>query len=320
MWVRSMTARLQRPTMRAINRIYASQDLVAASNSATKTARASRLFATSSEVTDEELDNFSIDEDCDLFANDDASETTGERDEILEAMFGSNLELLSGTLDVTSLPVVKAKDPKVEVGSVTLEKSVWGVPIRKDIVHRIICWQRAQWRQGTSKTKSRGEVRGGGKKPWVQKGTGRARHGSIRSPIWRGGGHAHAKRPRDWSHKLNRKVLKMGLRVALSAKCKEGNITIIDEASVPEIKTSNVADLIEAHGWAGEEETEGALLLDSPLEPDFELAARNIPARKLYAQSVDELVSESNVYDIVLRERLVLTRAAFEDIQERLRE
>ena len=253
--------------------------------------------------------NFSYDEDCELF-----DDFHKEDSDALDEIFGSELELLSGNLDVESLPVVDGKDPSVQVGKVTLDKSVWGVPIRRDIVHRVICWQRASWRRGTSQTKTRGEVRGGGKKPWTQKGTGRARHGSIRSPIWVGGGHAHAKRPKDWSHKLNRKVLNMGVRVALAAKCKEGNLVVVEDVQIEEVKTKQVVDIIEAHGW--NENDSGTLLMDHPLEEDFEIASRNIPAREFYAVSVDDLLEESNVYDIVLREQLVLTRSAFDRLQE----
>ena len=110
----------------------------------------------------------------------------------------------------------------------------------------------------------------------------------------------------------------MGVRVALAAKCKEGNLIIVEDVQIDEVKTKQVIDIIESHGW--NEGNQGTLLLDHPLEDDFELASRNIPLREFYAASVDDLLKESNVYDIVLREKLVLTKPAFDYIQERLSE
>ena len=103
----------------------------------------------------------------------------------------------------------------VEVGKLTLPGLIYDQPLRKDIVHRVVVWQRANWRQGSVKVKTRAEVRGGGRKPWPQKGTGRARAGSIRSPLFRGGGKAHGPRPKDWSQSLNSKIRRLGLRVSV---------------------------------------------------------------------------------------------------------
>jgi len=261
--------------------------------------------------------NLILDEDCDLF--DEESESIYWEDQEEQQHITSDaFHYLPGETMIESLPVVRLEDPNEEVDRVDVDKNIWDVPIREDIVHRVVCWQRANWRQGTSKTKSRGEVRGGGRKPWVQKGTGRARHGSIRSPIWRGGGHANAKRPKDWSHKLNRKVLKMGLRVALAAKCREGNLVVVDRASLTEPKTSEISRILDSHGLV--QDVEGAVLIGEPLDENFELASRNIPSRIFLALSAADLIKESNVYDIVLRERLIVTRDAFNYLQESLGE
>jgi len=269
-----------------------------------------RLFSTGSDAEESEEedipDNLIIDEECDLFEWEPSAP-------VPEA------ELLSGNFDPPTLPILKFEDPSQEVGEVQLLKSVWGQPIRADVVHRVVCWQRAGWRQGSSKTKSRGEVRGGGRKPWQQKGTGRARHGSIRSPIWRGGGHAHAKRPKDWSYKLNRKVRQMGLKSALSAKCKEGNVNVVDSAGIDVPKTAAVVDIISSHGW-DEDGDAGVLFLiaDSAVDETFALASRNIPTKEFEVITVDALLKDSNVYDIVLRKRIVLTAPAVTALHERL--
>ena len=115
------------------------------------------------------------------------------------------------------------------VGIVPLRSDIWSLPLRTDIVHRVVTWQRACMRQGTSKTKGRHEVRGGGRKPRPQKGSGRSRQGSIRSPLYVGGGHAHPKRPRDFSYKLNLKVQSLGLKTALSDKWRRGALIVMRE-------------------------------------------------------------------------------------------
>ncbi|QDZ23651.1 ribosomal protein L4 [Chloropicon primus] len=130
------------------------------------------------------------------------------------------------------------------VGSITLPGLVYDQPLRKDIVHRVVVWQRANWRQGTVKVKTRSEVRGGGRKPWPQKGTGRARAGSIRSPLFRGGGKAHGPRPKDWSQSLNSKIRRLGLRVAVSSKLAAGQLTVVDELKI-ESKAPKTKELTE---------------------------------------------------------------------------
>ena len=253
--------------------------------------------------------NLIVDEDCTLF-ND---EVDSSQEEIVQLDENRTFEFPD------TIPIVSTSNPESEKDLVSPNRSIWGVPIRSDIVHRIVCWQRAGWRQGTSKTKSRGEVRGGGRKPWTQKGTGRARHGSIRSPIWRGGGHAHAKRPKDWSHKLNRKLRRMGMCVALSSKLAEGNLLLVDEAKVSEPKTREIVSFLEKHNLS-DEDTNGVLLLDHVLDSDFARASQNMSQNEFYATDVEDVIRDTNVYDIILRERLVVTKAAFDYIEEHLPE
>ena len=137
----------------------------------------------------------------------------------------------------TSAPFVQAwlsawGEPRV--GIAPLRSDVWTLPLRTDIVHRVVTWQRACMRQGTSRTKSRHEKRGGGRKPRPQKGSGRSRQGSIRSPLYVGGGNAHPKRPRDFSYKLNQKVQTLGIKTALSDKWRRGALVVMRELALAE--------------------------------------------------------------------------------------
>jgi large subunit ribosomal protein L4 len=200
-------------------------------------------------------------------------------------------------------------------GEVTLDNAVFGLPIRRDIVHRVVCWQRANRREtasgGLVKVKNRAEVSGGGRKPWKQKGSGRARHGSIRSPIWRGGGKAHGPRPtRDWSQRLNKKIVQLGLKTALSAKWREGNVAVVKTATFSERKTRLMAAAIDAHGWG---EKRGVVFVRGMDEDcdNFYWATRNVP-------NLTVLHTEScNVYDLLRREQLVVTEAALAELSER---
>lgn len=187
--------------------------------------------------------------------------------------------------------------PPTRVGLQPLSTKVFGLPPRTDILRRVVTYQRARWRgTSTAATKTRGEVRGGGKKPWPQKGTGRARHGSRRSPIFVGGGTVHGPQPRDYTQSLPRKVRALGLRVALSIKYAQGDLHIVDNYELPTQKTSNFVRICQAHGW------ESALLvLPQPLPVNLTWAARNLP--RIQTISVNSI----NVYDILHREALVLT-------------
>ncbi|CAM9470348.1 unnamed protein product, partial [Discosporangium mesarthrocarpum] len=194
-----------------------------------------------------------------------------------------------------SLVHAKAKDMEVPVvsweeggqgGMRALDLEVFGVPIRRDVVHEVIRWQLAKRRAGNAKTKRLSEIRGSGRKVRPQKGTGMARAGHSRPPHWRGGYKPHGPRVRDWSHKLNKKVRKMGLRVALSARLKEGKLTVVDRLTCPTYSTSSVLRALKEKGVVGgleghrrvaaDKETVTFILGDDQEEPEFIKSTSNV--------------------------------------------
>ena len=185
---------------------------------------------------------------------------------------------------------------------------MFGLPARPDLIARVIRWQLAKRRQGTHDTKEIGEVSGGGKKPWRQKGTGRARQGSTRSPQWRHGAVIFGPTPRSHEFDLPKAIRKLALKTALSAKHKEGRLVVLDAAAVQSTKTKDLAKQLGKLGWSS------ALVIDGPqIDVNFERAARNIPG-------IDVLPQQgANVYDIVRRDTLVLTRAAIQALEARLK-
>ncbi|TVQ91739.1 MAG: 50S ribosomal protein L4 [Deltaproteobacteria bacterium] len=193
-----------------------------------------------------------------------------------------------------------------KVSELNLSDEVFGAPIREDLIHAVVRYQRAKARQGTHKVKGRAEVRGGGRKPWKQKGTGRARQGTIRAPQWRGGGVVHGPTPRSYAFKLNKKVRRAALRGALSQRVSTGAIIVLDELDLPEIKTRQVADLLKTF------EVKDALLVLPEKNDNVQLSARNLP-------NVTTLLVEGvNVRDVLHRGNLILTRAAIEALAQRL--
>ncbi|MEQ8510846.1 MAG: 50S ribosomal protein L4 [Rhodospirillaceae bacterium] len=194
------------------------------------------------------------------------------------------------------------------VGSVELADAIFGLDIREDILHRVVRWQLAKRQAGTHKTKTVGEVSGTNKKPFKQKGTGRARQGNARAPHQRSGGKAFGPVVRSHAHSLPKKVRRLGLKTALSAKAKSGSLIVLEEAKSSESKTKFLAEKIKKLGWTS------VLIIDGT-SPDeaFCLAARNIIG-------VDVLPEQgANVYDILRREKLVLTKAGLEKLEERLK-
>ncbi|MBT5414095.1 MAG: 50S ribosomal protein L4 [Rhodospirillaceae bacterium] len=193
-------------------------------------------------------------------------------------------------------------------GDIELDEAIFGVEVRRDILHRVVNWQLARRQAGTHKTKQRSEVTGTGAKPWRQKGLGRARAGSVKSPIWRGGGVTFGPTPRDHGHKLNKKLRKLGLCNALSAKQAEGKLVVLDTAKLSSPKTKELVDRLAGLGWGR------ALIIDGPqVDENLARAAANIP-------NLDVLPQQgANVYDILRRDTLVLTRDAVEHLQARLR-
>jgi large subunit ribosomal protein L4 len=193
-------------------------------------------------------------------------------------------------------------------GDIELADSVFGLEPRADLLHRMVRYQLAARRAGTHKTKTVSEISGTTRKPYRQKGTGRARQGSLRSAQMRGGATTFGPVPRDHSHDLTKKVRKLALKNALSAKQRDGKLIILDAAEIKEPKTKALRQKLAALGW------ESVLIVDGQeIDRNFDLAARNLPL-------VDVLPQQgANVYDILRRETLVLTKAAVESLEARLK-
>lgn len=146
-------------------------------------------------------------------------------------------------------PVGALEEGKADVGSIELATAVFHEAERLDILNRVVLWQRAKKRVMARPAKTRAMVQGGGKKPWRQKGSGRARHGSIRSPIWKGGGKAHGPVPRSFAFDLPKKVRRLALRVALSARMREGKLVVIESEEIAEPKTAYLDSILRKWGW-----------------------------------------------------------------------
>ena len=191
-----------------------------------------------------------------------------------------------------------------KVADTELNDAIFGIEPNKAIMHAMVVNYLANQRQGTQSTKTRAEVRGGGRKPWRQKGTGRARQGSIRSPQWVGGGVVFAPKPRDYSFKLNKKVKRLALQSALSTKVAEGKIIVLDELNLAEVKTKDMAKVL-ANINCGK-----ALIVMDGTNTNVMLSARNIPDVKTAS------VSTINVYDLLKYNTLVVTKDAVAKIEE----
>jgi large subunit ribosomal protein L4 len=195
---------------------------------------------------------------------------------------------------------------KEKVGDIEVSDGVFGVEPKIGILQEIVRWQLAKRRAGTASTKTRAEVRGGGKKPWRQKGTGRARVGSIRNPVWRHGGVAHGPKPRDYSYSLPKKVRKLGLKMALSDKVASERCLVLKEFGIEEIKTKKMAEFLGRFG------VDKAVILVNQEDRNLELSSRNIPGIKV-------LRTEGlNVYDLIKHEYLLIHEPAVKAIEERL--
>jgi large subunit ribosomal protein L4 len=196
---------------------------------------------------------------------------------------------------------------KDKAGSIELADEVFGLEPRSDILHRMVVYQLAKRRQGTHKTKPRNEVKATSKKMYRQKGTGGARHGNKAAPQFRGGGTAHGPRPRSHAIGLPKKVRRLALKHALSAKQAANELMIIDAFAIDEMKTKALAERFQKLGIAD------ALIVDAEVDEKFGVAARNIA-------DIDVLPAiGANVYDILRREKLVLTKAAVASLEARLK-
>ena len=194
---------------------------------------------------------------------------------------------------------------KKKVGEIDLKESIFGQPLRKDILHTVVRWQLACRRQGTHMTKTKGLVSGGGKKPFKQKGTGNARQGSIRSPLMPGGGTMFGPQPRDYSYSLPKKVRQAGLRIALSYLASSGKLFVVDAMASSDGKTSELAKRLDKFGITK------AVLIDAKNDAMFSRASRNLGKFRYY--STDGL----NVYDLLKYDTAVVTKESLALIEGR---
>lgn len=189
-------------------------------------------------------------------------------------------------------------------GKIELDDAIFGIEVNKHAVHMAVVQHLANRRQGTKSTKTRAEVRGGGAKPWRQKGTGRARQGSTRSPQWTGGGVVFAPKPRDFSFKLNKKLKRLALKSALTDKVQSDKLIVLDALALPEIKTKEMV------GVCKNLDLSKALIVMDGTNENVVKSARNIPGIKTAG------VNTINVYDILNHDNLVITKDAIAKIQE----
>jgi large subunit ribosomal protein L4 len=192
-----------------------------------------------------------------------------------------------------------------KVGDIELNDSIFGVEPNKQVLFEAVLMQRASLRQGTHKVKNRSEVAGGGRKPWRQKGTGRARQGSIRSPQWRGGGTVFGPFPRSYSYKLPKKVRRLAIKSALSTKVAEENILVLEALAFDAPKTKEFASVLK--GLSVNSKT---LVVTDGLDENVALSARNIPGVTVVA------ANGISVLDVVGHDKLVMTKAAVEKVEE----
>ncbi|HAV21805.1 MAG: 50S ribosomal protein L4 [Bacillota bacterium] len=192
-----------------------------------------------------------------------------------------------------------------KIGDYELPASVFGVPVNEHVLHEAVVMQLASERLGTAKAKTRSEVAGGGSKPWRQKGTGRARHGSRVSPIWRGGGITFGPRPRKYRYNLPKKARRIALLSALSSKAENEKVLVIDGLTMPEPKTRVMANMLEKLDARGK-----ALVILKQPDSNVELSFRNIPGVKVLTPP------KLNVYDILNCDKLLLAKEAADVVEE----
>jgi large subunit ribosomal protein L4 len=193
-----------------------------------------------------------------------------------------------------------------KVGEVELNDALFGLEVKQHLLHDVVKMQLANRRAGTASTKTRSEVRGGGAKPWRQKGTGRARAGTRNSPLWRGGGTIFGPKPKDYSYKLPKKVRKLGLRMALSTRFSESNMMVLDGFDLDEIKTKKFQEVMKKLN------IDNGLIVVPERNENLEKSSRN-------AQGFKVISSEGlNVYDVLLHHRLVLLQSCLDQLEKRL--
>ena len=193
-----------------------------------------------------------------------------------------------------------------KVGEIDLNDALFSVEVNTGILHEVVCMQRANQRSGNACTKTRGEVSGGGAKPWRQKGTGRARAGSRTSPVWRGGGTVFGPKPRDYSYSLPKKVRRLALKMALSARNQEGNLVVVDQFSLDQAKTREFVKVMDNFKF------ENCLVVTGEMDEKLGLSARNAVGYKVLP------VAGLNVMDILKHSKLMLVQTSLAKLEERL--
>jgi large subunit ribosomal protein L4 len=202
------------------------------------------------------------------------------------------------------MPTVKVRNiSNEEVGDLELSDVVFGAELNESLIHAAVRNYLANARQGTSATKTRGDVSGAGRKLWKQKGTGRARIASLRSPLWKGGGNVHGPQPRDWSYNMPKKMRKGALRSAISERIREGNVVVLEGFDLGGPKTKNFIASLGKLGLGGK-----TLIVDSLENENLQLAARNVKRTKVVNSY------GLNIYDLLYHEKLVLSRRAIEEL------
>lgn len=192
-----------------------------------------------------------------------------------------------------------------QTGEIELNESIFGIEPNKAVLFEAIVMQKASLRQGTHKTKVRSEVSGGGRKPWRQKGTGRARQGSIRSPQWRGGGIVFGPTPRSYSYKMPKKVRRLAIKSALSNKVVEENLLVLESLAFDAPKTKEFANTLKGLSVQSK-----ALIITADLDENVALSARNIPGVTVVT------ATSINVLDVVSHDKLIMTKSAVEKVEE----
>jgi large subunit ribosomal protein L4 len=194
-----------------------------------------------------------------------------------------------------------------KTGEIELNDSVFGVEVNESVLHQAVVMQLASQRLGTASTKTRGLVRGGGRKPWKQKGTGRARSGSTRSPIWVGGGTTFGPQPRSYAFRMPRKQRRLAIKSALTAKLQDGELVVVDSIAFDAPKTKNVINMLSGFDAANKK----SLIITGEVVENVEKSARNIPGVKAIPAS-----SSLNVYDLLYHDKVFVTKEAITRIEE----
>ncbi|MCL6583766.1 MAG: 50S ribosomal protein L4 [bacterium] len=205
-----------------------------------------------------------------------------------------------------SLDIYNINNEKIE--QIEVAESVFDVQLKEHLLHDVVCYQQAKKRKGTASTKTRSEVQGSGTKPWRQKGTGRARAGCKRSPLWVGGGIVFGPHPRSYEFKLNKKVLNYALRSVISMKRREGDLIVLEEFNLEQPKTRLIKEIFDRLGIR----EKSLLVLDGEQHANLRLAARNL-------SNVKVIDTEGlNVYDILLYKKLIMLKSAAKKVEEKL--